>query len=197
MQFSSIKSKSFIVIVAICTFLCHWTAFGCGEGVFMKEIFLGGRHGSVVGNYAIIDDDDYEKISEYRWTAWRHRNTIYAVSGGGMIKIHRVILGVDYRNVFVDHIDGNGLNNQKTNLRLCTNKENIRNSKIQTNNTTGFKGVSYHKQTGKYRARIKVSGKEVHIGLYDTSMEAADNYNKMALACFGVFARLNKLNSNQ
>lgn len=191
MQFSSIKSKSFIVTVAICAFLCHWTAFGCGGGIFMKEIYLGGKNGSVIGNYALVDDADFDKISKYNWTAWRHRNTIYAVSGNDSKKMHRFILGLVDPKIKADHIDRNGLNNQRVNLRACQNKQNIRNSKIQSNNNTGFKGVGLHKQTGKYRSRIKVDGVQIHLGLYCTAKEAAIAYNESAIKHFGEYANIN------
>jgi len=92
----------------------------------------------------------------------------------------------------VDHKDNNTLNNHPDNLRACTHKENCANRKqVRKNNLTGYKGVSYHKSTGKYRATIYVDGKQKHLGVFKCPKEAAKIYNKNALTYFGEFARIN------
>lgn len=91
----------------------------------------------------------------------------------------------------VDHIDLNGLNNQKHNLRLCTNHQNSFNKRIPSENKSGFKGVSFHKRAGKWRARVKFNRKENHIGLFKSKIEAARAYDKLAVKLFGEFARTN------
>ena len=90
---------------------------------------------------------------------------------------------------FVDHIDGDPLNNCLSNLRWATATENQRNSKKRKDNTSEFKGVSFHKATGKWRVRIKVDGKEKHLGYFHTPEEAAAVYEEAAKKEFGEFYR--------
>ena len=102
-----------------------------------------------------------------------------------------------YHNDFmpkqIDHIDGNPLNNRIENLRVATQSENQQNTKIRSNNTTGYKGVYFHKLTGKYAAQARLNGKCIHIGLFTCPKEAAIAYNKAAKELFGEFARCNAI----
>jgi hypothetical protein len=91
----------------------------------------------------------------------------------------------------VDHIDGNPLNNQNENLRLCTNAENCRNTKIYKNNTSGYKGVQSIGKQGKWFAIINCNRKQKYIGTFETKEEAAMAYNEYAKKLHGEFARLN------
>jgi hypothetical protein len=139
------------------------------------------------GQSTIVDDVDYEKYRFIRWQAIKGRYTWYARSTIGYL--HHHILNV--QNLEVDHIDGNGLNNQKENLRLATRAENARNCKLQRNNTSGFHGVSYQKQINRWMAYIKVNGKRKYIGVYETKEAAALAYNKAAKQYHGEFAKFN------
>jgi len=95
--------------------------------------------------------------------------------------------------VWVDHKDGNGLNNRKANLRLCTNSQNQANRNgTQRNNTSGFNGVTWSKHDKKWRAKIMLNKKRVHLGGYYTAAEAANAYDKAAIKLFGEFARVNR-----
>lgn len=93
----------------------------------------------------------------------------------------------------VDHWDGNGLNNCRYNLRVCTTSQNQCNRKKSANKTSQFKGVSWHKRAGKYRAYIKLHGKTISLGYYEDESQAARAYNIKAHELFGQYARLNIL----
>ena len=96
--------------------------------------------------------------------------------------------GEDPLNMHIDHIDGDGLNNSFSNLRLATHAQNIRNSKRPTSNTSGFKGA-YKSRWGRWTARIVIEGKAVHIGTFDTPELAHMAYCKAAAELHGEFAR--------
>ena len=92
-----------------------------------------------------------------------------------------------------DHIDGNGLNNQKRNLRVCSHAENCRNLKTRCDSKTGVRGVDFHRKTNKYRARITRSYVVHIIGMFATLKEAKEAYNEAATKLHGQFARLNPM----
>lgn len=150
----------------------------------MKEIKL---HG---GYIAMVDDEDYDTLNKYNW----HRSHYgYAERReGGIIKMHKQILG--FPELETDHIDGNGLNNQKSNLRICSHADNMRNQKKKKCGLSRYKGVSLnHKwnKTNNYRVSIMKNYKRYHIGYFKTEKEAAVAYNDAAIKYFGEFARLN------
>lgn len=103
---------------------------------------------------------------------------------------HRLIflLHHGYLPEFIDHIDGNKSNNQIENLRAATKSENMRNRGAQSNNALGLKGVCFHKQTGRYKAEIKLHGKRTHLGLFDTPVEASAAYAEAANNIHGIYA---------
>lgn len=150
------------------------------------------------GKFCLVSDDDYEELSKYKWyyKTWKGREYAERVINlGGKFKntpMHRIIVGAKPGEE-VDHRDGNGLNNCRENLRVCTHLENIRNQKKRINNTSGYKGVIFEKQqTHKpWRARIKIRGKDIHLGLFARKEDAAKAYDKAALKFFGEFARTN------
>jgi hypothetical protein len=91
----------------------------------------------------------------------------------------------------IDHIDRNRLNNIWSNLRECTSSENKANRTKQSNNTSGYKGVSWHKRANKFRAKIQFQKKPIHIGLFTSAEEAAAAYNTKAKELYGEFANIN------
>lgn len=143
---------------------------------------------------ALVDDEDYERIAAYRWWSLRgYRDIWYAVRqerrDGKVFQIamHREILqGCTAKRI--DHKDHDGLNNQKSNLRPCTPGENaIHFSHRRANNRSGFRGVGWHKQRGRWRARLD----EINLGLFDDPAEAARAYDAAAIKEYGEFACLN------
>lgn len=128
------------------------------------------------GQVTLIDDVDYEYLSQWKWRANWHRKRFRAMRNSDenkAIYIHTVIaerMGIDHRRI--DHIDHNSLNNQRSNLRFATGSQNSHNRGPQSNNTTGVKGVWFHKQRGRYVAEITVEGQKYYLGLFDTVPEA-------------------------
>lgn len=142
------------------------------------------------GFVAIIDAEDFGLVSQYKWQALRCPNTVYAVRGGGKVLLHRVLLNAP-DGMHVDHKNHDGLDNRKTNLRLCTHSENNRNRQKQTGCSSKFKGVSKrNSRPNLWRAQIKIN-KQIHTRSFATELEAALWYDEMAMEHFGAFAKLN------
>ena len=157
----------------------------------MREIQL------TQGMVAKVDDEDYERLSRHKWYAnksysvWYARRVEKLPDGKWVtIRMHREIMGAKPGQQ-LDHIDGNGLNNTRSNLRFATNQENARNRGFRSDNTSGFKGVSWNDQRGKWTAYIRLNGKQKHIGVFDSVVKAACAYDAAALDAYGQFARLN------
>ena len=142
------------------------------------------------GKFALVDDEDYTELSKYKWYATKGRNTFYAKNARMGRIMHRHILNPP-RYKDTDHIDGNGLNNQKINLRLATRSENGGNRRLGSNNTSGFKGVHWAKDYRKWKVRIKINRKDIYLGRFSSREEAVLKYNDAAKKYFGIFARLN------
>jgi len=146
--------------------------------------------------FAIVDDEDYPSISAHKWSAEKRYAGYYAircVSENGkrtMIRMHQQIMGAT--GVHIDHKDGNGLNNRRSNLRLCTRTENQRNQKSACG-TSKYKGVSWYAPTGKWVAGIRFAGKRKYLGYFSDERDAAIAYNKAASELFGEFASLNEI----
>lgn len=148
------------------------------------------------GMVALVDEADYESVTAYgAWCADRSGNTYYArknlYSPGQpprSLLMHRLITGWPY----VDHRNGDGLDNRRTNLRPATHAQNMANKRRYRNNTSGFKGVTRNTGTGRpWRAALKVDGRRIHLGYFDTAEDAARAYDAGALDLFGEFARPN------
>jgi hypothetical protein len=137
------------------------------------------------GKNAVVDDDDYNKISKYKWYAHKERTNWYAIrnQGNKKIKMHWDIVGKN-----VDHINHNGLDNRKCNLRKCSIHQNTMNSIIKKSNKSGFKGVSWDKENNKWVAQIMFNYKQIKIGRFTDKIQASLAYEKMAKKLFGEFA---------
>lgn len=139
----------------------------------------------------LVDDEDFEFLNQFYWQVdkyncvKRHTNTKHYL-------IHRLILDAP-DNMEVDHIDGNRLNNQKSNLRLANSSQNKCNRGPRKDCRSGFKGVSWNKQREKWTARIKIGGTYKHLGLFSDIKEAIKSYNDSAIQYHKEFAFINKL----
>ena len=147
------------------------------------------------GHIAIIDDDDFERVSQYKWCSHERRGTPAAKrrrKDGKNETLHRFILGLEHGDgEIVDHINGNGLDNRKENLRLCTNQQNLRNVGVRKNNTSGFKGVSWSKGRGNWQVNISTGLKVKSLGRFKDKLDAVRAYNDAAIKYHGEYAYLN------
>ena len=156
----------------------------------MKEIQL------TQGFAALVDDEDFERVNALKWYASKFGNNVYALretkeSGKRTsMLMHRFILNCKIK-IDVDHIDGNSLNNSKSNLRLCTHAENLMNQKPQKGKTSIYKGVTFNKNAKKFLCQIMKSNKHIYLGLFVDEVEAAKAYDKKAKELFGKFAWIN------
>ena len=146
------------------------------------------------GKVAIVDDDMFEELSQYKWYCDSYGYAVRTVSSRPgkpkTIWMHRVICGTP-AGMETDHINEKKLDNRRENLRRCTSAENRRNIKKPTNNTSGYKGVNWLKRNRKWRAEIKVNGKKKHLGCFDDLLAAAHAYDQAARERFGIFAKTN------
>ena len=148
------------------------------------------------GFIAKVSLEDYEEINSHKWFVLYNprKKTAYArrKEKGRQIYMHRVIMRASDKQV--DHIDHDGLNNQRNNLRLATASQNFANRMMQTNNTSGYRGVYLVKsgnRAKKWMAQIRKNYKDIFIGYYATKEEAAKAYNEAATEYFGEFSNLN------
>jgi len=158
----------------------------------MREIIL---HG---GTLVLVDDEDYERINRHRWYKWHNPRLEFGVHYAvrpdendhkKQIRMHREILNLQ-KGMTADHIDGNGLNNQKSNLRVASQSQNGANSRKFAGKCK-YKGIRYRKDCDMWRARIKVNYTDIPLGSYLTEEQAALAYDNAARKYFGEFARLN------
>lgn len=151
------------------------------------------------GKTVFVDDEDYEELIKRRWFANKGKNgNFYAArrmsigkSKSKIVLMHRVILGVTDNNIKIDHIDHNGLNNQKSNLRICTNAENSKNKTSKIGSSSKYLGVSYDKEKQKWFACIQLNGKTKYLGRFNEEEMAAKAYDEAAKENHGEFANLN------
>jgi hypothetical protein len=157
----------------------------------MKEIPL------TQGQVAIVDDEDYEKLSKHKWTAlWRPTcRTFYATRAPSVngrqrtTYMHREIMGAASGQK-VDHKDFNGLHNWRDNLRLCTGAQNIQHQRKRRDCTTPYKGVSRRK-SGYFHVEITANGTRIRMGSFTSAEDAAHAYDEAAVINHGQFAVTN------
>ena len=167
----------------------------------MKQIPLTGK---IKGYFAIVDDADYERVIAGPWYAHKgnkKNRSYYAsrsvrISGNHWVeqKMHRFILELTNPKIDGEHEDGNGLNNRRSNLRICTRRRNMGNGRKRLQQgskpcSSVFKGVSLNKKNGKWRAGITRNGKRKSLGHFVHEKDAALAYDKAAFEMWGEFAR--------
>ncbi len=142
--------------------------------------------------YAIVDTEILRQLILYRWELSEYKKFRYARRhvGSKTIYMHRVIMNAPY-GMQVDHINGNGLDNRRVNLRICNASQNQQNQRIRRCTSSRFKGVYLHTLSKKWIARICVKGKLKHLGTYNIESYAAMAYDVKAVELFGEFANLN------
>lgn len=161
------------------------------DGVYCRLIPL------TQGLHAIVDASDYEWLMSWNWNAHYSKNTrkyyvrrTECINGEQKtVHMHRVILGLtreDIRNG--DHENRNPMDNRRKNLRVANDAENTQNASLRSDNTTGFRGVNWHKRQGKWSARIAVNGKRINLGYFDNIDEARAAYESAALELHKEFA---------
>lgn len=160
----------------------------------MKIITLSG------GQAVMVDDEDFDRLNEKRWYAIKGKHTCYAAASCGgysenkrgiRILMHRIILNTP-NGMYTDHKDGNGLNNQRSNLRVATRSQNnAHHVRASAKKASKFFGVSLQRKTGKWEVKIQVNKRREWLGTYAQEIDAAKAYDKSALESFKEFAQLN------
>jgi len=164
----------------------------------MREILLGGRVAN--GRVALIDDEDFELVSQHRWHVFESNShgcqagpyafaTIRVNDRKTKIQMHRLITGYPY----TDHVNHDGLDNRRANLRPATNAQNNHNQRPRKSTSSQYKGVTWHRQVKKWQATIKLDGKCHYLGVFVIEEDAAHAYNAAALDAYGSYAYLNPL----
>jgi len=163
----------------------------------MKTIIL---HSKTYGTKEVlVDDSDHPHLVKHHWVLDKSKGTFYVYHRGsdpaGRLikwKMHRVLLGLTDGSIVGDHIDGNGLNNQRSNLRIATFKQNTMNRR-PANKQTGYKGVCFSEYKGKryYKCEIMANAKRYREGKFNTAEEAARRWNELAREHHGEFAYQN------
>lgn len=150
------------------------------------------------GQFALVDDEDYDFLMKWKWYALKGKNTFYAVRDIQIDKkkktiwLHRVIMNIP-EGMFTDHKDHDGCNNQRYNLRNCTKSQNNRNRKKVEGCSSKFKGSCWNKRAKSWFAYIKVGPKLKSLGYFKNEIEAALAYNIAAKELFKEFAELNEV----
>lgn len=135
----------------------------------------------------LVDKEDYDFCNKFKWYISK---TGYATNDSLPRKLmHRLIMG--FPEQYVDHINGNKLDNRRCNLRLCNQSQNSSNTKIRSTNKSGYKGVSWNKKYEKWECYLTFNYKHVFGGYFDSKVEAALAYNNKATELWGEFAKLN------
>lgn len=148
------------------------------------------------GAFAKVDDEDYDGLSKHRWylacKTYAARNKKVRKKRITIL-MHRELIKVNSK-MQIDHINGDGLDNRKANLRICTKAQNAKNSKGRKHHTSSkFKGVAKHTEADGFRCSIVLNRKKIYLGSFRTEEAAALAYNEAAIKYHGEFARLNEI----
>lgn len=138
------------------------------------------------GLFALVDDEDFKAVSQFKWCVSGKSKHKYAVSAAGLL--HRFVARPS-ADQDVDHVNGDGLDNRRSNLRACSHSQNMMNQAKQRGKTSRFKGV--HLSASGWKAWIHQGGMKVFLGSYDSEIAAAKSYDRAAKVFFGQFAKTN------
>lgn len=152
------------------------------------------------GKFAIVDNNDFEWLNQWKWCTIKGGNNWYAIrqnwydNKSHLLRMHRVIMNAQ-KGQEIDHRNGDGLDNQRGNLRFCSHQQNQMNYKIQKyiHFSSKFKGVYWAKNISKWRVQITMNNKNTYLGRFDSEIEAAKVYDAAARELFDEFARTNFL----
>jgi hypothetical protein len=145
------------------------------------------------GKITLVDDEDFELLSKHRWCATKIGNNFYAVRcarNNERVYMHHIITGKPLPGFLIDHINHDGLDNQKRNLRLCSKTQNGMNIKPKVNKLKGITKINEHRRK-PWRAQIVVNKKHINLGNFGNEIDAAFAYDAAAKKYFGEFAALN------
>jgi hypothetical protein len=153
---------------------------------------------NIKGHDVLIDDGDRERVLSRSWRVKKQKyGSVYFITNirkgnkTHTMLLHRFILNCETGDgKIVDHIDGDTLNCQRSNLRLVTKQQNNWNRAVSVKSNTGIKGVSYRKDIGKYRSRINFNGREIVLGYYTRPEDAGQAYKEASLRFYGEYARI-------
>ena len=146
----------------------------------------------------IVDDEDFDFLSQWKWSfdtslGYAYRKKYINPKYGRKIYMHRLLLKTP-KGLVTDHINQDRLDNRRTNLRICTVRQNLLNQPKRKKPTTSkYKGVAWHKQRNKWRVYAKIDGRQKHLGLFTDEKEAAKRYNDFVVTVIGDFVSVNPL----
>ncbi len=152
----------------------------------MAERVVRRRNGDEV--VVVMDDDVADALASTRIYMDRKGYPRFLLPTGESVYLARFVMGATDPSIFVDHISGNHMDNRRENLRLATNSQNRANSKLPSTNTSGRRGITWHRQSGKWQASIGVRGRYIYLGLFADPDDAARAYRTAAETHFGSFA---------
>jgi hypothetical protein len=168
-----------------------------------RELIIKKNHALIPlsqGKFTIIDIEDVDKVKKYEWTFFKSKHHKYGyviskkkINNKKKWLLHRYILDIKNPKIYIDHKNGNSLDNRKGNMRLCTHQQNLCNGKKTLNKTSVYKGVCFKKNSKKWYAQITVNGKTKYLGYFYNQLEAAKIYDIKAIEYFGEFALTNKM----
>ena len=142
----------------------------------------------------LIDREDFDTINKFTWFKGRRGYPIahLKLEGKKLTRpVHKVILSDVGKDMNIDHINRDRMDNRRSNLRVCSHQENMFNQRKRNTNTSGYIGVAYHKAANKYESYINLDAKKHYLGLYDTAIEAARVRDEYAKRMYGEYAKLN------
>jgi len=149
--------------------------------------------------FTLVDDADFDWLNQYNWCMHRDHNVQYALTNTPRdrhgkqktIRMHRLIMGLGHKDgLMIDHINRDGLDNRRCNLRMCTFSQNGMNKRTTTGSSK-YKGVCWHKRDKSWTACIRLRKELIYLGYHDSEIDAAKTYDNKAIELFGEFANLN------